>query len=110
MTAGAPERPWSIRADGVTVRVRVTPKSSRDGVDGIETTAQGAALKVRVRAVPDKGAANAAVIETLADWLGVPKSTVSLVAGGTSRVKSLAIAGDGAALAARLERRFGESG
>jgi uncharacterized protein len=110
MTAAAAERPWSIRAEGVTVRVRVTPRSSRDEIEGVEATAQGDALKVRVRAVPDKGAANAAVIEALADWLGVPKSTVSLVAGSTSRVKSIAISGDGAALAARAERRLAESG
>ncbi len=105
MTANA-DRPWSVRADGVTVRVRVTPKSSRDGVDGIEPTAQGAALKVRVRAVPDKGAANTAVAETLADWLRVPKSTVALVSGSTSRVKMLAISGDGAKLAALFEQRL----
>jgi uncharacterized protein len=106
MTAGA--RPWSVLAHGVTVRVRVTPKSSRDEVAGIETTAQGPALKVRVRAVPDKGAANAAVTATLADWLGVPKSTVTLVSGATARIKGIAIAGDGDELSARLERRLGD--
>lgn len=104
MTADA--RPWSVLAHGVTVRVRVTPKSSRDDVGGIETTAQGAALKVRVRAVPDKGAANAAVIATVADWLGVPKSTVTLVSGSTARIKGIAITGDGAQLSARLEQRL----
>jgi len=104
------DRPWSVHADGVTVRVRVTPKSSRDAVEGIETTAQGAAIKVRVRAVPDKGAANTAVAATLADWIGVPKSTVELVSGSTARVKSLAINGDGAALAARLAQRLEERG
>lgn len=105
MTA-ADDRPWSVHAEGVTVRVRVTPKSSRDAVEGIETTAQGAALKVRVRAVPDKGAANVAVAETLADWLDVPKSTVTLVSGSTARVKSLAIEGNGTDLAARLVQRL----
>ena len=104
----ASDRPWSVRSDGVTVRVRVTPKSSRDGVDGIEATAQGAALKVRVRAVPDKGAANTAVGQTLADWLGVPKSTISLLSGSTSRVKNLAIAGDGAKLVTLLEQRLAD--
>lgn len=106
MTADA--RPWSVLADGVMVRVRVTPKSSRDEVGGIEATAHGPALKVRVRAVPDKGAANTAVTATLADWLGVPKSTVTLVSGTTARVKGVAIAGDGDALRARLEQRLGQ--
>lgn len=103
----ADTRPWSVQADGVTVRVRVTPKSSRDEVEGIATTAQGAALKVRVRAVPEKGAANVAVTTTMAAWLGVPKSTVTLVSGPTARIKGVAIAGDGEALLALLERRLG---
>jgi uncharacterized protein (TIGR00251 family) len=102
-------RPWSVNAHGVIVRTRVTPKSSRDAVEGVETTAQGAALKVRVRAVPDKGAANAAVLATLADWLGVAKSTVSLASGATARIKAIAIAGDGAQLLALLERRLDDA-
>lgn len=90
------------------LRVRVTPKSSKDVVERLETTPQGPALKVRVRAVADKGAANAAVVETVAQWLGVAKSTVSLASGSTARVKSLSIVGDGKVLTALLERRLSE--
>lgn len=97
---------WTVNANGVTVRVRVTPKSSRDAVEGIETTPQGDALKIRVRAVPDKGAANVAVAETLAHWIGVPKSTVLLVSGSTARVKVFSVAGDGAALTTRISQRL----
>lgn len=100
--------PWTRSSEGVVLRVRVTPKSSKDVVEGLEATPQGPALKVRVRAVPDKGAANAAVAETVARWLGVPKSTVVLVSGSTARVKGLAIAGDAGVLSANLERRIGE--
>ncbi|WP_072390966.1 DUF167 family protein [Hyphomicrobium sp. CS1BSMeth3] len=100
--------PWTRSSEGVVLRVRVTPKSSKDVVEGLEATPQGPALKVRVRAVPDKGAANAAVAETVARWLGVPKSSVVLVSGSTARVKGLAIAGDADALSANLERRIGE--
>jgi uncharacterized protein (TIGR00251 family) len=106
MTTDAP-RPWTCSRDGLILRVRVTPKSSKDMVEGLEASAQGLALKVRVRAVPDKGAANAAVIAVVADWLGVAKSAVTLVGGSTARVKSLAIAGDGAALATRCAHRLG---
>lgn len=106
MTADA-QVPWTRSRDGLTLRVRVTPKSSKDMVEGLEASAQGPALKVRVRAVPDKGAANAAVVEAVADWLGVAKSTITLAAGSTARIKSLAIAGDGAALAAQCARRLG---
>jgi uncharacterized protein (TIGR00251 family) len=105
MTAGDGQ-PWSSRSDGVSVRVRVTPKSSKNVVEGLEATAQGPALKVRVRAIPDKGAANAAVAETVAEWLGVPKSTVTVMSGTTARVKVLAIAGDTGTLGAALTRRI----
>jgi uncharacterized protein YggU (UPF0235/DUF167 family) len=52
--------------------------------------------------VPDKGRANAAAIALLAKLLGVPKSAVTLIAGDTARLKTVAIAGDGAGMAARL--------
>lgn len=59
-------------------------------------------LRLRVAAVPDKGRANAAVIALLGKALGVPKSAIAVTAGETARLKTVAIAGDGAALAARL--------
>lgn len=101
MTAGA--LPWrgGAKGEGLLVRVRLSPKASRDGIDGLETTAEGPALKARVRAVPQDGLANAAVAKLVAEWLGVPKSAVVVVAGGKSRVKTLAIAGDAEVLAAR---------
>lgn len=76
------------------LRLRVTPNSSRDTIEGVETRADGLAhLKVRVRAVPDKGAANAAVLKLLAKSLGVPKSALELVSGQTSRVKAVRVKG-----------------
>lgn len=98
--------PWRIVQGGLAVRVRLTPKASRDAVEGVEVTADGPALKARVRAVPEDGAANAAVERLVATWLGVPKSSVALTAGGKSRVKTLTVAGDGAALAAAASVRL----
>ena len=103
---GAADLPWWPRPQGLLVRVRVTPKASRDVVEGIETTAEGSAIKVRVRAVPADGAANAAVEKLVAAWLGVPKSSVQLSAGSKSRIKTLAIAGDGPTLAADAAARL----
>ncbi len=102
--------PWRVAVTGLLVRVRLTPKASRDAVEGLESTADGPALKARVRAVPEDGAANAAVEKLIAAWLGVAKSAVSLTAGGKSRVKTLIVAGDGAALAAAAELRLIEAG
>ncbi len=59
-------------------------------------------LRVRVKAVPDKGKANAAVVALLAKALGVPKTAVTLVSGDTARLKTVAIEGDAGALEARL--------
>ena len=62
-----------------------------------------AVLRVRVSAVPDKGKANAAVVALIAKALGVPKSAVSVTSGETGRLKTLAVAGDGAAMAALID-------
>jgi uncharacterized protein YggU (UPF0235/DUF167 family) len=55
--------------------------------------------------VPEAGAANTALEELVARWLGLPKRSVSLVAGGKSRLKSLRIAGDPAVLDRLLQDR-----
>lgn len=60
----------------------------------METAADGLShLKIRVRAVPDKGAANAAVLKLLAKSLGVPKSALELISGHTARVKTVRVTG-----------------
>ena len=105
-----PSKPWRVAADGLAVAARLTPKSGRDSIDGVAEGADGAHLKARVRAVPEKGAANAALIAVFAKWLDVPKSTVALDAGGKSRLKSLRVSGDGTALAARLAARLAQDG
>ncbi len=96
--------PWRIVPTGLRIRVRLTPKASQDVVEGLEETAEGPALKARVRAVPEDGAANSAATRLVAGWLGVAKSTVSLQSGSKSRIKVLQIEGEGAALAATAER------
>jgi uncharacterized protein YggU (UPF0235/DUF167 family) len=96
--------PWSATASGLSVTIRLTPKGGRDTLDGIETLADGRpVLKARVRAAPTEGEANAALIALIAKTLDVPRRTVTLAAGETSRIKRIIIEGDGAALAARLQ-------
>ncbi|MGA3301681.1 MAG: DUF167 family protein [Methylovirgula sp.] len=95
--------PWRARADGLLVAVRVTPKSRRDAVEGIDALADGrSVLKVRVRAVPEAGAANAALLRLLAQAAGLPASAASLETGGGSRLKLVALKGDPAAIAQKL--------
>ncbi len=100
MAAGVP---WTRVADGLMLAVRLTPRGGRDAIDGIELLADGSAvLKVRVRAAASEGEANAALVRFMAKMLAIAPRDVSLVAGTTSRIKRLKIAGDGAALAALL--------
>jgi uncharacterized protein YggU (UPF0235/DUF167 family) len=90
---------------GLSVSVRLTPKGGRDALDGIERLADGrAVLKARVRAAPSEGDANTALIRLIARALDVAPRQVVLAAGASARIKRLTIAGDGAALAAALEK------
>lgn len=91
-------------ADGIELFVRLTPKSSRDALDGVEAAADGRVhLKARVRAVPEKGKANEALERLLAASLGVPAGSVRVAAGGTARLKTVRVdAADVAAIEARL--------
>ena len=91
-------------AGGVLLHLRVTPKSERDAIAGIERMPDGQpVLKLRVRALPTDGEANEAVVALVAKSLKLPKSKVSLERGGASRVKSLRLAGDAKAITAALE-------
>ncbi len=104
-TAAAP--PWSARAEGIALSVRLTPKSSREAIDGVELLSDGrAVLKARVRAVPEDGKANDALLRLIAKTLGAPASQASITGGATARLKTVAIKGDAAALAARLSALF----
>ncbi|PDQ18876.1 hypothetical protein CN311_22445 [Mesorhizobium sanjuanii] len=96
--------PFRTRNDGVDLFVRLTPKAAMDRLEGIETASDGRShIKARVRAVPENGAANQALERLVAKALGVPASAVSVVAGGTARLKTLRISGDPAALARSIE-------
>ncbi|HVK89855.1 MAG TPA: DUF167 domain-containing protein [Mycoplana sp.] len=87
--------PYRRHEDGISLTVRLTPNGGRDAIDGVETDASGERhLKVRVRAVPEKGKANKALVALVAKAAGVPKSAVSLVSGETQRKKILRIEGD----------------
>ena len=89
--------------DGLDLFVRLTPRGGADALEGVEHTADGHAhLKARVRAVAEKGAANAALEKLLAASLCLPRRSVSVVAGGTARLKTVRLSGDARELAERL--------
>ena len=93
--------------NGLLLRVRVTPRSQRDEVAGVHYAADGsAALSVRVRAIPQDGNGNKAVIETVAAALDVAKSTISIRSGTANRNKVLLIGGNAAQLQATIASRL----
>lgn len=97
------DAPWRATAGGLMLVVRLTPKGGRDAIDGVETMSDGRpVLKARVRAAPEDGKANAALVEFLAKALRVPRSAVTLASGQTSRIKILEIVGEADALGKAL--------
>lgn len=76
-------------ADGCIISVRAQPGAKRDAIVG----EHAGMLKVAVSAPPDKGRANDAIIEVLADALGIKRSQIELISGATSRQKQFLLRG-----------------
>ncbi len=76
-------------ATGVRLTLHVQPRATRTEVVGLH----GEALKIRVAAPPVEGAANAEVVRWLAVQLGIPRTRVVLLHGGSSRRKVVQIDG-----------------
>lgn len=75
--------------DGVIIAVRVIPRAARSGAAGT----RGGALLVRLHAPPVDGAANAELIDVVADLLDVSKSAVSIASGERGRSKRVRVSG-----------------
>jgi hypothetical protein len=98
-------KPWMQTADGITLDVRLTPRSSRDAIEGVAWLADGrSVLKARVRAAPVEGEANEALQRLIAKALGIAPRHIELTAGAAARLKRLRIAGNGRELEALLDR------
>jgi len=107
----APAPLFRVLADGLRLSVRLTPKSSRDAIEGVISLSDGRhVLKARVRAVPEKGKANTALVRLLAKALNLPRTQVSLASGATSRIKIIKLEGDPARLKLQLETMFSQTG
>ena len=74
---------------GCVFEVRVSPRAQTNRVVG----ALGTALKVRIAAAPERGAANKALIEFLADQLKTRSDGIAILAGHTSRNKRIRVTG-----------------
>jgi uncharacterized protein (TIGR00251 family) len=93
---------WRAGPDGVTVMVKVRPRSRQPGLLGIQESAAGPRLKIGVTEAAEDGKANRAVCALLAKMLRQPQSSVRIVSGAANREKALLVAGDSIALATML--------
>ena len=71
------------------LKLHLTPGARQEGIGGW----QGGALRLRVRARPEKGRANEAALRLLADRLGLPRAALSIIRGATSRDKLVQVDG-----------------
>lgn len=76
-------------AAGATFQVKVHPRAKKNGITG----EVGDALKVALTAPPVEGRANEACIAFLAEVLSVPRSSVTIAAGESSRNKVILVSG-----------------
>jgi len=93
---------WQVLPDGVSVAVKVHPKSRRPGLQGAAPSADGPRLRIAVAEAAQDGRANRAACAALAEALDVAPSAVRVAAGATAREKRLVVGGDPAALGRRL--------
>ena len=100
---------YRIISEGAIAQLRVTPGASREQLGGLVAGADGfLSLQLKVRAQPEKGKANAAVIQFMAKAMDVPKSRVEIISGETDRRKSLLIRGEARELTEKLEALYKE--
>lgn len=76
-------------AKGVTFAVKVQPRARKNAITGTV----GDALKLALTAPPVEGKANQAVIEFFAEFFEIPRSSVSIASGETSRNKVIRVSG-----------------
>ncbi|WP_371370902.1 DUF167 domain-containing protein [Sporomusa aerivorans] len=78
-----------VLPDGISVRVRVQPRASKNAVAGI----MGNCLKINLTSPPVDGEANAACLAFIAGLMHLPKSAVSITSGQTNRQKVIKLTG-----------------
>jgi len=73
--------------EGITFKIYVQPRSSKNTVTGIH----GDALKIKLTAPPVENAANKMCVKFIARCLVLPKSSVEIISGHTSRSKHILV-------------------
>ena len=82
--------PYKKTKDGITIEVKVEPRSSRKQITGI---IDNTILKVKLTAPPVDGSANEQLIELISESTGVKKSQIKIIRGLSSKRKLVGITG-----------------
>ncbi|MCF6199823.1 MAG: DUF167 family protein [Hyphomicrobiaceae bacterium] len=96
-------------SNGLLVFFRLTPNARKDEILGVVETPDGPVIAAKVRAIPDKGKANKALMALAGKGLGIAKSLITLKSGSKSRLKTLLIEGNASELAAELDKALAEA-
>ena len=95
--------PVTESSKGISFSIRIHPRARKNAITGVI----GDALKLALTAPPVEGRANQAVIEFFAELFEIPRSSVTITSGETSRKKQVRIAGlTRATVATRLSERL----
>jgi len=86
--------------DGVIFKIKVQAGAAKNEIVGV----QGDMLKIKINAPPVKGKANRALIDFLAEKLGVKKSEIEIMSGHTSKIKKIKVVGEGGKIEKNLQR------
>ncbi len=98
------DKPYAAVPGGLRLSVRLTPRAAHNRIDGVAAGADGRpVLLIRLTAPPVEGAANAALVEFLAEALDLRKAQVTIRSGQKGRLKLVDIKGDSVALTAKLK-------
>ncbi len=98
-----PDGPLIPARDGLKLAVRLTPGAKADRVLGVAATAEGKrVVSPSVTAAPEDGRANEALLQLLARVWQLSRRDLAVVAGTTSRHKTVSVAGDSRQLTGRL--------
>ncbi|MBI3376173.1 MAG: YggU family protein [Betaproteobacteria bacterium] len=89
MTRVGPEGWFRRDGDRLVLELHVQPGAGRTAIAGLH----GKRLKIRLAARAVDGAANACLVEFLAEALGVAKRNVVIETGETSRAKRVSVRG-----------------
>ncbi|HZP21575.1 MAG TPA: DUF167 family protein [Bauldia sp.] len=100
---------YRVEPGAIVLNVRLTPRAAEDSIGGVMLRDDGREfVQIHVRARPENGEANDALVRLLARTFRVPRTRVELVSGATARLKQVRVAGEPFSLGAVVASWKGE--